>query len=222
MSLLGTPVYANSATPLWVSATDPVIDGDLVVSGTISAADMEVPDGGAGYQVVGTGGAVVSRLSHTGGLVPKTMIQSDDLIFFTQLGVNNGNSYIQTSPVSLTPTDQMVLGGNLIVTAGVEAAKYNITQTGLGGDSAGKNFIAVGSDDVVVNTTAVTANSTILITRMGAGAIGPGAGSGQGNIVVPSAQIVPGVSFQAFLVDGNGINTAASNVNAEFSWVIIN
>lgn len=223
MSLLGTQVYANEDTPLWVStAGGSTIDGDLTITGTMTAQNYAANDQGPGYQMVGAGPTVHSRFTHIQGVAPRTMIQTNDPLYFNQLGQVNGNTFLQVTPFSVgSPADQLRVGGTLTVTGTTSTARLTLPTTGAG-PTAGKSAILVGQDNIVIPTTAVTANSIILITRQGLGGNGPGKSSAQLNVIVPSAQIVPGVSFNAFLVDGDGIYTAAATVNAEFSWVIIN
>ena len=45
MSLLGTPVYANTDTPLWLSVGGDTINGNLTVNGTIQAS-LDIDAGG--------------------------------------------------------------------------------------------------------------------------------------------------------------------------------
>jgi hypothetical protein len=194
------------------------IDGDLAVTGMVAAENMETSNGGPGYRVVGAGPSYVSAFAHIQGLTPATLIQSDDPIRFTRMGAEFGNTTLVQSAQGAN-TDVLQVSGT------ISPLKFTLPTEAdaLGAATAGKAAILEGSDDVVVYTTAVTANSIILVTRMGDPVMGPGNGSAQQSILVPSANIVPGVSFQAFLVDAEtGINTAADRVNAEFSWIIIN
>lgn len=227
MSLLGTPVYANPDTPIWVSATGDTITGNLVVSGSITAGPLGVivPDEGNGLTIL-NGSTVETRIQHIQGVGPRTLIQSTDPIYFTQPGQVNGNTNLLVS-TALSLADVLTVGGDISVSGTVSSGlvatdKIQLPQ-GVANAAAGKSAILVGTDNIVVPTTAITADSVVLITRMGLGSAGPGNSSAQGNVIVPSANIVPGVSFEAFLVDpSTGIYVAASVVNAEFSWVIIN
>jgi hypothetical protein len=228
MSLLGSQVYANPDTPIWVSANGDTITGDLVVTGSITCTGpgINVVDDGNGFSVLSGGSTVETRIQHIQGIGPRTLFQSADPIYFTQPGQVNGNTNLQVS-APLSQADLLTVGGDILVsgtvTTTVLAADGIQLPVGVADATAGKSAILVGTDSLVVPTTAVGANSIVLITRMGLGSAGPGNSAVQGNVVVPSANIVPGVSFEAFLVDpATGIYVAASVANAEFSWVIIN
>jgi hypothetical protein len=228
MSLLGSQVYANPDTPIWVSATGDTITGDLVVTGSITCTGpgINVVDDGNGFSVLSGGSTVETRIQHIQGIGPRTLFESADPIYFNQPGQVNGNTNLQIS-APLSQADLLTVGGNILVsgtvTTTVLAADGIQLPVAVANAPAGKSAIVVGTDTVVVNTTAVGANSIVLITRQGAPTAGPGNGANQGTITVPSTAIVPGVSFEAYLVDPTtGVSVAASLVNAEFSWVIIN
>lgn len=226
MSLLGSQVYANPDTPCWVSASGDTINGDLTVNGSISATGsitsgalgVIAPDDGNGFSVF-SGATLKSRFQHiTGGT--RTLIQSTDPFYFTQVGQANGNTSLTVSAFG-SDADVLTVGGE-INTNILSTNRLTLPVTGLQ-PIAGKSFIPVGQDNVTVPTFAILADSIVLITRMGAPTAGPGNGANQGTIVVPASQIVPGTSFEAHLVDPTtGVNVAASLVNAEFCWVIIN
>jgi hypothetical protein len=224
MSIVIRESHANNSQPLWVSVNNPDVDGTLTVSGGIRAPgiDFILPDD----TLVG------ARVASSGFVDGKLYLQATEVLV-GQVGQGTTNTKFTTSAPGAN-ADVLAVGGTvnvigninatgtIIATGNVGAGKLILPTTGAG-PTAGKAFITAGSDDVVVPTTAVTADSIILVTRMGTQALGPGIGSGQQAIMVPSAQIIPGVSFQAFLVDpSTGIVTAANTVNAEFSWVIIN
>lgn len=244
MSLLGSQVYANSSTPLWLSVSGDVINGDFTVTGTLevegnttlSTLDVVRTFPSLGVISVGTtlnqGLELTSDASGTSG-----QINTDFDLYFGKKGTSGGNTFL--TPGVGVNTDAMTVGGTLTINGTLSippgsdiiadeidvsdlAAGAIFLPTGGTNPTAGTASIPVAADNVVVSTTAVTANSIVLVTRMGAVSAGPGAGSGQGTIVVNSAQIVPNVSFRADLTDGDGVTVAASNVDAEFSWVIIN
>lgn len=228
MSLLGSQVYANPDTPIWVSANGDTITGDLVVTGSITCTGpgINVVDDGNGFSVLSGGSTVETRIQHIQGIGPRTLFESADPIYFNQPGQVNGNTNLQIS-APLSQADLLTVGGDILVsgtvTTTVLAADGIQLPVGVANAPAGKSAILVGTDSLVVPTTAVGANSIVLVTRMGLGSAGPGNSSAQGTVIVPSANIVPGVSFEAFLVDpSTGIYVAASVANAEFSWVIIN
>jgi len=223
MSLLGSQVFANSATPCWLSTGGGEVEGSIAVRDTIAIVPSIVS--GTSALVLGPGSApdypYTSLIESTP--VDVTTSLGSELSFYTRQNI------LATPPaiaMRIDSTQDVTMFGDLsvnnIVTGDVAANRITLPVTGPG-PTAGKAFIAAGSDNVVVPTTAVTADSIILITRQGNQATGPGIGSGQQAIMVPSAQIIPGVSFEAFLVaPDTGIVVAASAVNAEFSWVILN
>jgi len=206
MSLLGTQVYANSTTPLWLG-TAGATSGDLTVGGTLFINND--------VDFKGDTGTLEGRIT-AGQSVNNTLyIQTTGRVDFTQIGTGSANTYVQVSPFG-SGGDQLVVGGT------VSANKLALPTAGAA-PTAGVSAIPAGNDNVVVPTTAVTANSIILVTRMGDQAAGPGIGSGQMSIMVPSTRIIPGVSFEAYLVNPmTGIVVAANTVNAGFSWCIIN
>ncbi len=222
MSLLINESYVNPAQPLWVSTNGGTIEGELTVKDEISIA----PSVTSGSSTLALGPGVAPDYPYTSLIqsVPVDIATSvgSELAFYTRQNI------LATPPaiaMRIDSTQNVTMFGNLqvnnILTGNVSANAITLPVVGPG-PTAGKAFIPAGSDNVVVPTTAVTADSIILVTRMGNQATGPGIGSGQQFIMVPSAQIVPATHFEAFLVDASGIVVAANTVNAEFSWVIIN
>jgi hypothetical protein len=215
MSLLGTPVYANPDTPIWVSANGDTITGDLIVTGTVEAGAVEVANGGAGYQIVGAGPSTVSVFQHLEGFSPATYIRSNDPIVFSQIGAPSGNTSLVQS-VQGANADVLTVGGT------VSTIRLNLA-AGAALSTVGTATILVGQTNIVVPTTSVTANSKIFVSHAGAAAAGPGAGAAQGGLTVNPALIVPGTSFRIDLVDPTtGIAVAASLVGVPVNWFFIN
>jgi hypothetical protein len=100
MSLLGTPVYANPSTPLWLPATGAQHTGPFVVQGDIDAvggsltAQKTVPVPGVGIQIQDTAGNNLWRVTNSGG---NNYIQSSAPLYIAQNGQVTGNIFIQTS-----------------------------------------------------------------------------------------------------------------------------
>lgn len=218
MSLLGSQVYANPSTPLWLSSGGGAVSGSLTVKDDLNV----VPS-------VTSGSSTIALGPQPSGDYPYTsLIESTPVDILTSLG-SELRFYTRENILATPPTLAMTIDStqNVTMTGGltvdeVATNKLILPTTGAG-PTAGTASIPAGNDNVVVNTTAVTADSIILTTRMGNASAGPGIGTGQHIIMVQSTQIVPGVSFEAFLVDAiTGIKIAADTVSADFSWVIIN
>ena len=185
------------------------IDGTLAVRNGVIFKDLTGTNTGLNVSTAGPAG--------TNGT-----IETNGTLYLGQLTAGtSANSYFTPSAAG-NYSDVLILGGTLIVTGPTATAKLTLPVSGLA-PTSGTGSIAVGTASVVINTSAVTALSIILITRMGGATSGPGKGTAQESIQVPSALIVPYNSFEVLLVDSvTGTNIAASIVAAEFSWVLIN
>lgn len=219
MSLLGSQVYANPDTPLWLSNSGGVITGNLTVEGAVYAGTGLVTYAGGGL-----GGVEILdpaddsqklRLAVTTGGSPRSIIQSANPIFFNQIGTANGNTSLTLSAFGAN-ADLLSVGGT------VSTLKLGMNAAGAAA-TVGTATIAVGQTNIVVATTAVSASSKIFVSHAGAPSAGPGAGAGQGGLTVGTATIVPGTSFRIDLVDpATGISVAASLVDVPVNWFIIN
>lgn len=117
MSLLFTPVYANPSKPIWLSATGGSITGNLVVNGTITATSdiiSETEVDAPSLRVIDSNAASKLILQNTGGF---TLVQSTDVIKFTQLGTANGNTTL-TQSVAGANTDALAVGGSITCAIG--------------------------------------------------------------------------------------------------------
>jgi hypothetical protein len=222
MSILGSQVYGNPSTPLWLSTAGGVITGNVTLDGALytdQGVIAQFGGGKAGFQFQDLSGAETFRLASLGPSSPQNIIQSTVPLVFTQLGQANGNTQLVTSTVG-SLADVLTVGGTM--TARVVGAQNFSLATGPAG-IGGTGTIAIGATNVVIATTAVTANSRIFVQHNGAPSAGPGAGAGQGGLTVSQAAIVPGTSFRVDLVDpATGISVAASAVAVTFSWIIVN
>ena len=88
--------------------------------------------------------------------------------------------------------------------------------------TCGTGTIPVGATNVVINTTAITANSKVFMSFVGSPSAGPGNGPSQGNLIHNSGLVVPGTSFRIDHTDTNGVSTAVAGQNVTFVWMIIN
>lgn len=113
MSLLGKQVYANPDTPLWLGTTGGTITGNLLVDGTITATsdivsqtEVDAPS----LRVIDSNAA--TKMSLTNDFAGNSLIQSTDVIKFTQLGTINGNTTL-TQSVAGANTDNLTVGGTI-------------------------------------------------------------------------------------------------------------
>lgn len=113
MSLLIARDYANKGTPLWLSATGGTITGNLVVDGTITAASdiiSETEVNAPALRVIDSNAA--TKMSLTNDFAGNSLIQSTDVIKFTQLGTSNGNTTL-TQSVAGANADTLTVGGTI-------------------------------------------------------------------------------------------------------------
>jgi hypothetical protein len=206
MSLLGSQVYGNSTTPLWIGAG----------GGTIAESlSLKAPNGE--LLLTDATGVTIGRIAAEPPNIPSpppgegvVYIQSDYAIAFYRLGFNQGNTILY--PATAYGDDVFQVGGEL------KCENLGIST----GVMTGFDEILVGQTNVVVISDNILAGDIILFTRPGAAVAGPGNGPGQGQVTFNPANIIPGTSFQVDLVDpATGIVVAASGVNAQFQWVIM-
>lgn len=224
MSLLGTPVYANASTPIWVSAaggSGNTITAPLVVS---KAGAGAIPTISSLYNIFSYGGEIVAqsnaatinpisftladasgnqktRVLSTGG---NSYIQSSEPLLFSQIGQGSANTSLVTSAPAAN-ADVLTVGGT------VSARNLDLLDSGAAA-VIGTATLTAGT--VVVNTTACDVTSYVILSRTGVGAstaIGELRVSNQGanNFTVVSAQ--PGSP-----------STTETNDVSTFHWMIVN
>ena len=113
MSLLGTAVYANTSTPLWLGVDGGTINGNLTVDGTITATSdiiSETEVDAPSLRVIDSNAASTMILANDGA--GNSLIQSTDVIKFTQLGTINGNTTL-TQSVAGANADNLTVGGRI-------------------------------------------------------------------------------------------------------------
>jgi hypothetical protein len=113
MSLLGTAVYANTSTPLWLGVDGGTISGNLIVDGTITATSdiiSETEVDAPSLRVIDSNAA--SKMILANDAAGNSLIQSTDVIKFTQLGTINGNTTL-TQSVAGANTDNLTVGGTI-------------------------------------------------------------------------------------------------------------
>jgi hypothetical protein len=113
MSLLGTPVFANPTTPLWLGTAGGVITGSLTVEGEVYAEQGFVTYDSGGLTILDdTGVSQEARLVHVPAPTSRTCLQSGDPLFFTKVGTANGNSSLTISAFNPgAPADTLAVGG---------------------------------------------------------------------------------------------------------------
>jgi hypothetical protein len=206
MSLLGTQVYANTATPNWVGVNGGTVRGAINVQSPAGAIDF-----------LDVSGNSISRIvAEKAGTQPNEgvlYLQSDVAVAFTTQGTSQYNSFITIDD----------FGGEDLLVVGGQTNTRTLGLSGAPGTGAcGFASIPLGANNVVVPTTAIALDDIILFTRVGNPAAGPGSGVGQGGLMYRNSDIVEGVSFTVYLVDpATGIITNAVTTSADFYWVII-
>ena len=123
MSLLGTQVYANPSTPLWISSQGGTASGTISANGFAAAAG----GGNLGFAVVDASGNQKSRIQWTGPASARTIIQSTDPIYFNQIGTAQGNTSLTVSTYGAN-TDALVVGGSITATGTLNGIGPNPTQ----------------------------------------------------------------------------------------------
>ena len=115
MSLLGTPVYANPSTPLWLSAASGGPGGNATFSSVTTTGNVNV--GGAAYFLDASSNPTAAINNNTGVLA----LSGTNAIDFKQVGAVGGNTSITLRP----------LGGQDIFTTGiVDADALTLANTG--------------------------------------------------------------------------------------------
>lgn len=223
MSLLGTQVFANPTTPIWLGTNGGTIDGLVTINGSLEVQGVGeglircnelLVQGEASAQEYGfltplNLPALSSLTLLNPGLNTETLIVSSA----QQIDFVKGPGGANTSLILSAPGSGL---DNLTVGGVVGAQSF-----ALGAQAAGTGAIPVGQTNVVIPSTKVTASSLVFLSHTGTGG-GPGNGPAQGNLTYRPPDIVPGVSFTVYLTNELGIGTAASNTDATFVWMIVN
>jgi len=206
MSLLGTQVYGNPETPVWLAAS-----GNAVSTGNILASRVAATKqfGGLGTVVVtDASNNTVGGFNQVISVAPASDLyivnQGGQKIQFGTIGGGGGNSYIQPSTTG-SFADVLSVGGTVI------ARNLDLLDTGA---AAVIGTATLTSGTVTVNTTACDVTSYILLSRTAVNAstaVGELRVSNQGanNFTVVSA--TPGTP-------GTTLTTDAST----FHWMIVN
>ena len=193
MSLLGTPVYANPSTPLWLSAA-PGGPG-----GNATFANLNI--GSAVYFLDASGNQTAAINNNNNGTLA---LSGNNAIDFKQVGAAGGNSSLLIRP----------LGGQDIFTTGiVDADALTLANTG-GAATVGTATLSNGQ--ATVSTTASDSTCYIFLQRRD---INSSTAIGElritqrnaGNFVVVSASVPP-----------TAPTTTVTGDQSSFDWMIVN
>ena len=124
MSLLGTPVYANPSTPLWVGAGGGTVNGNLIVDGFLTAgrvaSSKAIEPGFGNFALTDASGNTCGGLNQVGAVGASDVyvnVGSGNKIQFGLVGFSSGNSYITPSAVGAN-TDLLSVGGQILSAPG--------------------------------------------------------------------------------------------------------
>lgn len=199
MSLLGTQVYANSSTPLWLSAGGGTVNGPLFVDGLVrSNGDLQTSSAVA---------FIDSSLNVNGRITANSsnlFIQGTSNIKFGQIGTGNTNTSLTISTFGAN-ADLLTVGGT------VDALALKLESTG-GAPVVGSGTLSSGI--ATINTTASDVNSYILVSRTNLAGVPPQP-TGFLRVSNKSAN-----SFSVTSVDSTGATETGDN--SSFDWLIIN
>lgn len=92
MSLLGSQVFANPDQPIWLSATNPVIEGSLTVEGTLTAEDTIVAEKDITFQASDDPNTTVGRIIASNTATGRLYLQANTDIAFGKVGVGLVNT----------------------------------------------------------------------------------------------------------------------------------
>lgn len=204
MSLLGTPVYANTSTPLWLSTNGDVMTGDLVFEAPNSVSWQDASGNDLG-RIVGT---VVLPYPPPPNPPNSTLyIQNNDTIAFGQIGSTGYNTSINID----------VFGGEdaLVVNGLVQA-----TNLALKDDQAvGVGTIPIGQSSVNITFTTPLIGVPYVFTQFaGTPSAGPTRGTSQGVLSIGNLTTT---GFTVDLTDIDGITKVAADTDAVFLWFAV-
>lgn len=209
MSLLGTQVYANPTTPLWGSGqggstftnitviSNATVGGDVNVTGEVTSVDsLRIVDSNA-----------ATKFSLANDFAGNSLIQSTDVIKFTQLGTANGNTQLTLSAAGAN-VDNFSVGGTMNcligpvpaqaitstktvnpVATSAPASQYGVDNTITGTSGAEYDIQAIATVFVASGVPASDDVVTVTVTI----------GGGQGNM---SSVVLPG----QFVLGGFGVS----------------
>lgn len=118
MSLLGTPVYANPSTPLWLSSSGGTIAGNLTVTGDADFTGTVVRIRAADkLYFTNAGGNTTGLLEYTDNGTNGFIETNGTLYLGRTLAATNANTSFVPSAVT-TNNDVLTVGGQILTAAG--------------------------------------------------------------------------------------------------------
>ena len=240
MSLLGTQVYANPATPCWLSSAGGAISGNISANQVFARK----------YNAVDVAGVTHGELT-LNGAATGSVLTGDSNITFAKTGVLTGNTVLTLSTAGAN-LDSLALGGAIAATGAIGGASLAATGAVSGASVSatsnvgGATLSATGAvsatalkilptsggtadtagqaqftgNNFVVNTTAVASNSLIYLSSLGPD--GPYGTAGVFPILSVDT-ITPGTSFNVHALDAATGVVVANDVNGlKFAWMIVN
>jgi len=205
MSLLGTPVYANDSTPLWLSASPGGPGGNATFASVTTTGAVNVGTSinidAAAYFLDASNNLTAAINNNNNGTLA---LSGNNAIDFKQVGAVGGNSSLLIRP----------LGGQDIFTTGiVDADALTLANTG-GAATVGTATLSNGQ--ATVSTTASDSTCYIFLQRRD---INSSTAIGElritqrnaGNFVVVSASVPP-----------TAPTTTVTGDQSSFDWMIVN
>lgn len=202
MSLLGTPVYANDSTPLWLSASPGGPGGNATFASVTTTGPMAVGTNitvdSAAYFLDASNNPTCAINNNSGVLA----LSGTNAIDFKVVGAVGGNSSITLRP----------LGGQDILTTGLVDCDGIVLPTTGGAPTIGSATLVGGT--ITVTTTASDVTSYIMLTRT---AVNSSTSLGELRVSNKSAN--------QFTVVSATIGTPATTETGDlstFDWVVFN
>jgi len=127
MSLLGTPVYANPTTPLWVSVGGDTIDGNLTVNGNLAVNGPAQFYGGHTVKIANPSTLYLANTgqSQAGALLysdnaatPNGFVETNATIYLGRIGAGNTANTSFVPSAATTNGDVLSVGGQILSAAG--------------------------------------------------------------------------------------------------------
>ena len=196
MSLLGTPVYANNSTPLWLSTQGDIMTGDITFVSPNSVSWVDASGNNLG-RIVGTGPASNSQL----------YIQDNNQINFGLVGQSSTNTVLFVDAYG---------GQDLFRVDGqVDTDELALKTT----QSIGSFSIPIGQSNVTYTyTNPHIIAPYVFVQSFGNVSAGPTLGSGQGKLMVTD---VTNSNFTVALVDASGIGQTVVDTAVSFLWMAV-
>lgn len=200
MSLLGTPVYANPSTPIWLPSS-----GNASVTGNVTAVGGDVvsqmtADPQARY--VGIKDPFGSNVIGFTNTASYSVIQSSDDILFALAPATTANSALLLSTAG-SDGDTLDIGG----TVNAQFLALN--------NSGPKASIGTGTllnGVLIVNTSACTSQSVILLTHDAKNA----------SAAIGTLQVKQKTSGQFIVNSLDASGNLATDDLSDFNWMIVN